>query len=222
MKKTKEGKNKLEKKLLAYGVASGTAFAMATTASAAIIYTEANLDASYGSENIDMDNFGNDEFRIAHTASGAGTNFNAFAGIYDLLAGASWINQSGPDGAARLSYGENISYYAPGTDQWWGTDNNTLFIFSNGMGYGAFPGPGYIGVRFEIDISTHYGWIHIETDGAGDWLNISGWAYNDVDGASIKAGQQVIPIPSSLALLATGAAGLATLRRRNLKKEQSE
>ncbi|MEM1011183.1 MAG: PEP-CTERM sorting domain-containing protein [Planctomycetota bacterium] len=93
---------------------------------------------------------------------------------------------------------------------------------SNSNGGGNFDlldpiAPEYIGVRTIIDGEQHYGWIGIvitERDNTNDVLTgfVSGYAYNDVPGAGIKAG--AIPEPTSAAVLALGAAGLASMRRR--------
>ncbi|MEM7807125.1 MAG: PEP-CTERM sorting domain-containing protein [Planctomycetota bacterium] len=96
-----------------------------------------------------------------------------------------------------------------------GSNGGGNFQFTDGVT------PDYIGVRTIIDGQQHFGWIGIvitdQFDGptpAEDRLEgfVSGYAYNDVPGEGIKAG--VIPEPTSAAVLALGAAGLASMRRR--------
>ncbi|BBO86543.1 hypothetical protein DSCO28_71090 [Desulfosarcina ovata subsp. sediminis] len=74
---------------------------------------------------------------------------------------------------------------------------------------------GYIGVEFGVN-NKYYGWIEVSINAAGDTLTLHSWAYEDEAGKAIAAGDtgSPVPIPGSLALLASGAAGLAALRRR--------
>ena len=236
MKKTKEGKKKLEKKLLAYGVASGAALAMASPAGAAIHYFPQDEFVSNDTLDIDINNDGTPEFQIQHYATGTTyvvTVASASIQRYTTGNNADWKfdNNDPPGGGAeRFNLGAAIGP-TYGFPLFWGTKRDTLFSFDTSAGnyVGKFLGtgpnwgnPGYLGIRFDIpEESIHYGWIHIdsiESDLSG--LHIDGWAYNDVADQPINAG--AVPIPSSLALLASGAAGVTALRRRNRKKEQPE
>ena len=230
MKKRKKRKKKLESQLLAYGVAAGTALAMAPSVRAAIQYTPAHitLDSNTPSAGIDIDNDGFiDEFSISYwsavTAVGA---FSYWGARVIPVVNAAVFEGSGffPSIPARLSFGAPIST-AHAT---WDTGSGPLF--SNFRCYGVYANfthnngnPAYLGIQFNPGDGTRYGWIRIE-DIALDYtsLSITGWAYEDLAGASILAGEggTPVPIPSSLALLAAGAAGLAALRRRNREKSE--
>jgi hypothetical protein len=73
----------------------------------------------------------------------------------------------------------------------------------------------FAGVRFQIGGADHFAWIRLhvgDTDGIPSSLTAIDWAYESEAGQGIKAGE--IPEPSTLALLATGAAGLLAWRRR--------
>lgn len=90
----------------------------------------------------------------------------------------------------------------------------------------------FAGVRFNIGGNTHYGWIRLSwndthgidtsmtPDGFVDQVTIYDWAYESTPDTTILAGATppptppTVPEPGSLALLATGAAGIAALRRR--------
>ena len=85
-----------------------------------------------------------------------------------------------------------------------------------GDGYGFWTADGssaYMGFSFDLesDGSTVFGWAEIVRIDAKNG-RLLGWAYED-SGESIRAGA-IIPEPSSLALLALGAAGIAPWRRR--------
>jgi hypothetical protein len=70
---------------------------------------------------------------------------------------------------------------------------------------------GYLGLQFEIAGDDHYGWAEITLNDDGT-IELARFAYNDVAGESITAGQ--VPEPSSAALLILGAAGALTRRQR--------
>ena len=104
-----------------------------------------------------------------------------------------------------------------------GTLVGPALTFSGVSFYGSVAIPanqtGYIGFSFDPDMvpgaQTLYGWYRISVgdnvlgDGA-----ISEWAF-DNSGAPITVG--AVPEPSSIALLAMGAAGVLALRRRRRK-----
>ena len=74
--------------------------------------------------------------------------------------------------------------------------------------YGPFAGlDGYLGIRFYIGSDLHYGWIRLNLNNgypAQAIGFITEWAYNSVPNAPLAAG--VVPEPSTLALVALGAA----------------
>ncbi len=70
----------------------------------------------------------------------------------------------------------------------------------------------YLGVSFEFEGDRHFGWIGIRVDQLNRLSGeITGYAFETISGRPIRAGQ-IVPEPSSLALLAAGAGGLLALR----------
>lgn len=69
----------------------------------------------------------------------------------------------------------------------------------------------------------NFGWLHLELDANNPLLltqalTLVDWAYQSVPGESIRVGDKgsanPVPEPSTLALMALGAVGMGTLRRR--------
>lgn len=94
------------------------------------------------------------------------------------------------------------------------------FSTGGGFSYGQFPtdGTALAGFRFQQGPNTHYGWIRLRLEsgqgGGIQTIEALEWAYESTPDGGIAA-SAVIPEPTGLALLATGAAGVAALRRRD-------
>jgi len=76
---------------------------------------------------------------------------------------------------------------------------------------------GFLGVQFQKNGSDHYAWIRLnfeDRDGNGlaDKLTVVDWAYESESGVGIEAGN--VPEPTPLALLAAGAVGISSFRRK--------
>lgn len=132
-----------------------------------------------------------------------------------------WFNPTAPAGGV----------YVIGSDA--GVDNlatGTLIGAGSVFGSGASQTTGatafnlnssnnLVGFRFQNEANgnqTHYGWVRVSLGGTlTSPRALVEYAYDDIAGTSIAAGDiGAIPEPSTFGLLAAGAMGLATFRRR--------
>lgn len=86
-----------------------------------------------------------------------------------------------------------------------------IIIGVNGSGGPVLIGPfvgqrAYMGVAFDIEGETHYGWIDIYVSDLGPGALIYGWGYETDPNTAIIAG--VVPEPSTVLLLSLGLLGL--------------
>jgi hypothetical protein len=144
--------------------------------------------------------------------------------ISETLRGGGWPLDAGTEISASL--------IIPGpVEVVWDSSEASLFSYSypsdaEDVFYGgAFPhrDPGYLGISFEVDGSTHYGWIEFSHDRTrpdplNNSLMIHGWAYETTPGASITAG--VIPEPSTGILTIVGSLGLLLHARSRRREKQ--
>lgn len=110
-------------------------------------------------------------------------------------------------------------------------DDSWLEWFGDGTGYdnlitclsgssgpvcvGRFVGQhAYMGVAFDIDGATHYGWIDVAVASLSAGAEIYGWGYETEPGVSILAGAGAVPEPATSALLVAGGLLLALRRKR--------
>ena len=84
-------------------------------------------------------------------------------------------------------------------------DGSLNFVFSPGdftsSNQWSVGDRGFVGLSLEISGATHYGWIDV-THTTSSTVTVHQWAYEDVAGASISAGDTGAAVP------ATGTAGL--------------
>lgn len=184
-------------------MAAGAAAAIPAVSNANIIYTDENPDFNgvIGSQYfLDLNNDGNDDFRIWHngasnlyisplTASNEalGSGGVTFAYPFALTSGAmissgagQFFNNGYAGGFQSLNYGScSFGNWCSVTDR-------------------------YIGVRFSIGGNIHYGWVRLDVNQAGSVWTVKDYAYEDIMGNGIAAGAMGNPGTASTASGVTG------------------
>lgn len=199
-----------ERRLLGYALAAGAGLlAAATPADAGVVYVNP-LDQTYTNQsfNLDLNSDGIPDVSFTH---------NAWQAYRSLWAYGHGIAKAGWAGAAAFPASQMVG---PGLG--WTAGAKLAGLSPGGVrGNWVNVTDRYLGLRFQIGTNIHYGWVRMDV--SADWqtltiaATVKDWAYESSPGQPIHTG--AIPEPSSLSLLALGAAGLAFWRRR---KERSE
>ncbi|MGJ5819637.1 PEP-CTERM sorting domain-containing protein [Paludibaculum fermentans] len=225
MRSAVTGKSKsLDSRLFAYALAGGAALVSATPANAAVIhYGGPTLDTAGSSFNLDLDGDLVNDFTFQSGAGDSATTFDAVVsfpggGVTDPLAFATPVN-------ATTTFNATSPYKLTK-----GAVDQAGVVTSSGGPYAIAPNQ-YMGLTFDIGGVAHYGWARLEVYGTGTPevngllaqgqldVRLMEYAYETNNRAGIAVGQtSSVPEPSSLALFALGAAGIAAMRRRKAAK----
>jgi hypothetical protein len=217
-----------------YAAATGSALAMATGASASILYSGAqNVSVTAPLNGNAIQPLGLDgSGHVLNLKAGAGhsittSGFSSRFGAVSVQA----VNQvqifvgSNTQLVKNFLSGQMISSFAGGLKA------NAEIVnkgFLNDMGLSTFGGfqagvPGFAGLAIQLGTGTEYGWIRLEfvagASGLPKTLTAIDWAIQQTPGIAIAAGQTTdvagTPEPGTmaLALLASGAAGIMAWKR---------
>ncbi|MFN7919531.1 MAG: PEP-CTERM sorting domain-containing protein [Bryobacteraceae bacterium] len=213
----KDPRSGFEKKLAAYALAGGALLAMPNAASAAIITVTPGSPIAIGvatgegstQYDLDMDGDNTTDFTMrAGSTLGEGLGYYNFV---DVLAGA---------GNSMVMTGKK-SYFArgyttgtlPAQGAFFNSTGTLLSGYDGGNGIttsGDWPNSlrqsRFLAVQFLHNGNLTGGWIEIAVHLGSADAQINSWAYDDPNAAT--------PEPSSMALFAAGAAGVAAFRRR--------
>lgn len=196
-------------------VAAGVGGANATDAAVIFQNVDVDIPADMADYTVDLNSDATGEFDIQE--------FEGVTKVADLADATALVEDPGDGRTANLANGTLIgpgsAFSADGAVP---SGGDALNGTEGGNPVGHFQvsdGPGFIGVKFDIAGNTHFGYVGYQGTGAENDAsgNVFKLAYEDTPGLGVLAGSEVsIPEPTSLCLLAAGAAGLPRYRRRRL------
>ena len=188
---------------------------MMTVGSAGAAIMTGDLDQTVGpNENffVDLDGDGTDDFEFLHTTSFTGTA--GYNNVRGAEPGNSIFITSSSSYARAFRGSESVT--AGGS-----LASSALLAymaFSSTTAGGNFGGstPRYLGLRFNTtDFGVVNGWMRVSVPNSS-FMQLHDWAFES-NGGAIHVPDE-IPEPSTISLMAAGAAGLALLRRRRKKR----
>jgi hypothetical protein len=225
--------SKLDKALVAYMAAAAAAMFTAS-AQAKVVYTPANSQTSFGSIPIDLNNDGVVDFTI----SVIGGSFHSELTVVKPQIAGNAVLAAAKGGVAAGFFGVAVgpgekflsnSFYSSGR----GLPMADAGMYGGSSWFnGAFANATnrYIGMKFVINGTVHYGWARVNVSNylKGGALQLTGYAYETTPQTNIIEGHVSGPEKASneppalllpttqlanLGLLARGADGIAFWRR---------
>lgn len=189
-------KKNLHKKLMKYSLAAG-AVLMAGSADAQIIYTDEDPDfvlTEVGDYELDLD--GNSA--VDFTLHLIGTASGGQAIRFYPATGNEVLGSTSYSGAYFLPFALDADAEINGSQTLW---NGTINASSGGLGvltlawggsYGNWTSDvtdKYLGLRFNVDGSTHYGWMRLDVVANAGGFTVKDYAYNSVADEGLLAGE---------------------------------
>lgn len=216
----------LDCNLAAYVAAAGAAgvgmLALAQPAEAKVVYTSANISIGFNKVAIDLNNDGTNDFYFF--VGGGGSN--------EVFLYASAPNGNGWFGNSQAQPAFFGVPFGPG-EKFLGSFDIMAAFFGGSFGTGsgglwANKTNRYMGMKFMINGSPHFGWARITV--VKETATITGYAYETIPNKGLKAGyiggtatkastalavEAPAPrrLPATLGMLSRGAAALAIWRR---------
>ena len=194
-----------EKRLKVYSAAAAGVLALAPAAEAAIVHSgPQNLPVSSSqSQSIDLNNDGTNDFVFGYFGLSS-YPFPYYVYLISAAGGQGHIAGDAHSDPVRLPNNYPIGSNLPSPSYYWNNGQNTL----NGSLFGSTTdtmgsfnnATGYIGVRFNADCGTAYGWIQyqgVTTIGNTATGTIIDWAYDNTC-QPIAAGQtqSIVAVPN--------------------------
>jgi len=214
----------VHQRLNMYALAASTAgvgiLALAQLAHAKIVYTPANIPipVNAGLIGLDLNNDGINDFEFSNVYKG-------FTAIQTVRGARRrnriwWVRSQNPDNhcAAALQSGSTIGSQSPFEP----SPSPLRMAWASGGTYGCpwyyVLGEAYLGLKFRIKGTLHFGWARVQMSGMGEKTeNITGYAYETIRRKPIIAGKTAgkdvaTRPPATLGHLARGAFAIPAWR----------
>jgi len=189
--------NSLQKKLMKYSLATGAIMLAGISANAQVVYTDVDPDETFATVDtqydLDLNNDGTVDFHILRLSGTAGAAIR----VVSCPAGNEVLGSTSATGAFFNAYALDADVAIDATETIWnGTINGGALTLAWGSGSGNWAAGAtdkYLGLRFDIDGATHYGWVRLDAAAAGESFTVKDFAYESTPELGIIAGDMGSP-----------------------------